>query len=155
VVRPGLVDFGPMLDLQDHERMVMFHVMQKEVAFRMCDRQTRKTGRLVKLVVINDFTAMKMSMPPRKVMQSYSDSSKLAERLYPQMLQTTVCCNAPMWFSMVLKVGKMFMSAKTFAKFKLCPRTGSIQVRCRLYVLFFVVVFLIFSVGLSLCNAVF
>merc|ERR1711991_1245388 len=53
--------------------------------------------------------------------------SKLAERLYPQMLQTTVCCNAPMWFSMVMKVGKMFMSAKTFAKFKLFPRSGKIE----------------------------
>lgn len=67
VVRPGLVDFGPMLDIHDHDRMVMFHVMQKEVAFRMCDRRSRETGRLVKLVVINDFTAMRMSMPPKKV----------------------------------------------------------------------------------------
>lgn len=67
IVRPGLVDFGPMLDIHDHDRMVMFHVMQKEVAFRMCDRRTRETGRLVKLVVINDFTAMRMSMPPKKV----------------------------------------------------------------------------------------
>jgi hypothetical protein len=77
IVRPGLVDFGPMLDMHDHDRMVMFHVMQKanlvvffffffsylsrqEVAFRMCDRRTRETGRLVKLVVVNDFTAMRM-----------------------------------------------------------------------------------------------
>ena len=26
----------------------------------MCDRRTRETGRLVKLVVVNDFTAMRM-----------------------------------------------------------------------------------------------
>lgn len=127
IVRPGLVDFGPMLDMHAHDRMVMFHVMQKEVAFRMCDEQSRKTGRLVKLVVINDFTAMKMSMPPKKVMQSFSESSKLAERLYPQLLQTTVCINAPTWFSMVMKVGKMFMSAKTLEKFKLCPKSGRID----------------------------
>lgn len=116
-----------MLDLHDHERMVMFHVMQKEVAWRMCDRRTRETGRLVKLVVINDFTAMRMSMPPRKVMQSYSESSKIAERLYPQMLQTTVCCNPPTWFSMVMRVGKLFLSQKTLDKFKICPGTGTIQ----------------------------
>ena len=29
IVRPGLVDFGPMLDMHDHDRMVMFHVSQK------------------------------------------------------------------------------------------------------------------------------
>ena len=127
IVRPGLVDFGPMLELHDHERMVMFHVMQKEVAWRMCDRRTRETGRLVKLVVINDFTALRMSMPPKKVMESYSASSKLAERLYPQMLQTTVCINVPTWFSMVIKVGKLFMSAKTLEKFKICPKSGRIE----------------------------
>jgi hypothetical protein len=59
-----------------------------------------------------------------QVMQSYSDSSKLAERLYPQMLQTTVCINVPTWFSLVMKVGKLFMSAKTLDKFKICPKTG-------------------------------
>lgn len=48
-------------------------------------------------------------MPPKKVMQSYSDSSKLAERLYPQLLQTTVCCNVPTWFSMVMKVRPFVM----------------------------------------------
>jgi hypothetical protein len=47
-------------------------------------------------------------MPPKKVMQSYSESSKLAERLYPQMLQTTVCLNVPTWFSMVMKVRQKF-----------------------------------------------
>ncbi len=36
------------------------HFALQEVAFRMCDRRTRETGRLVKLVVINDFTAMRM-----------------------------------------------------------------------------------------------
>jgi len=127
IVRPGLVDFGPMLEMHDHERMVMYHVSQKEVAFRMCDKQTRLTGRLVKLVVINDFTAMRMSMPPKKVMQSYSESSKLAERLYPQMLQTTVCCNPPTWFSMIMKVGKLFLSQKTLDKFKICPKSGTID----------------------------
>ncbi len=45
-------------------------------------------------------------MPPKKVMQSYSESSKLAERLYPQLLQTTVCLNVPSWFSMVVKVSR-------------------------------------------------
>ena len=127
IVRPGLVDFGPMLDMHDHARMVMFHVMGKEVAWRMCDKATRATGRLVKMVVINDFTAMRMSMPPKKVMQSYSESSKLAERLYPQMLQTTAVCNAPTWFSMVMKVGKLFLSQKTLDKFRICPKTGTIQ----------------------------
>jgi hypothetical protein len=56
-------------------------------------------------------------MPPKKVMQSYSESSKLAERLYPQMLQTTVCLNVPTWFSMVMKVSPILFSFFFFVLF--------------------------------------
>lgn len=77
------------------------------------------------MVVVNDFTAMKMSLPPKKIMESYSQSGKIAARLYPQLLQANVCCNPPTWFSMALKVGKMFSEgAKSFQK---CPRKGKMS----------------------------
>jgi hypothetical protein len=40
--------------------LFLVSIAMQEVAFRMCDRRTRETGRLVKLVVVNDFTAMRM-----------------------------------------------------------------------------------------------
>lgn len=127
LVRPGCVDFSPVGDLYSVEMFVQFHMIQKEAAWRKCDEMTRKTGRLVKLVVVNDFWNMSMSIPPKKIVQSFGESSKLAEKLYPQLLQTTVCCNAPTWFSWVMKISKLFLSKRTTDKFKLCPKKGKIE----------------------------
>lgn len=57
----------------------------------MCDQRTRETGRLVKLVVVNDFFNMKMSMPPKKIVQSFAESSKLAEKLYVPVVRADSC----------------------------------------------------------------
>lgn len=58
-----------------------------------------------KVVVINDFIAMRMfNVPPLKVMQAFGESSRLAEKLYPQMLDRTIFCNCPWWFKTVVKV---------------------------------------------------
>ncbi len=53
---------------------------------------------------------------------------------YPQLLQTTVCCNTPGWFSWLVKAAKVFMSKRTMDKFKVCPRTGKLEVRTQLRV---------------------
>lgn len=55
LVRQGLIDMEPLLDIWTHEEMVRFNMMMKEQAWVICDRVTRETRRLVKLLVINDF----------------------------------------------------------------------------------------------------
>lgn len=72
------------------------------------------------------------------------------------MLQTTVCCNTPSWFSMLFKMGKVFMSSKTLDKFKVCPRKGKIEVIRRRLVVFQRPHFLPFLAppGLPICQEV-
>ena len=125
VLRPGLIDFSPLMQMHDHERMVLFHVMSKEVTFRKVDRQSRETGRLIKVLVVNDFTAMPMSMPPKSVMKSYSEAGAISKRLYPQISMTTCALNPPTWFKMALKAGTFFSNdgAKSFLR---CPGKGTI-----------------------------
>lgn len=116
LVRNGIIDMVPMLDEFSHDEMVLFANMQKEEMWLLCDRATRATGRLVKATIINDFHGMPFRMPPRAWMKAFGESSKLAEKMYPQLMETMVVLNAPSWFSMLMKVVRIFMSKKMLDK---------------------------------------
>ncbi len=65
--KTGLVDMDPLLGIWTHEEMVRFNVLMKEQAWIICDRVTRETRKLAKLIVINDFWGMPMRKPPSAV----------------------------------------------------------------------------------------
>lgn len=120
LVRQGCIEFAPLLDIWTDEEMLRFNNLQKEQAWIICDRVTRQTGRLVKLTIINDFRGMKFQRPPQKWMKAFGDSSKIAEKVYPQLVETTVMLNTPTWFNMMMKVVKFFLSKRLMEKFRMC-----------------------------------
>jgi hypothetical protein len=120
LVRQGAVDFEPLLDIWTDEEMIRWTSMQKEVAWQQCDRVTRETGRLVKLIVVNDFKGTPFRKPPSRWMNAFSESSKVAEKIYPQLVETTVMVNTPSWFKWVFSFIKLFLSKRTLEKFKAC-----------------------------------
>ncbi len=75
ILRPGAVDFSPVADIYSKETFVQFHMIQKEASWRVCDEMTRRTGRLVKLVVVNDFHNMKCVCAYSCEWASVSDNS--------------------------------------------------------------------------------
>ncbi|KAJ1633684.1 hypothetical protein T492DRAFT_866316, partial [Pavlovales sp. CCMP2436] len=63
-------------------------IANREGAFEMCDELTRKSGRLVKLTLLQDSTGLTMGMVMRssKLAKNQGKLSKLSEFLYPQLI---------------------------------------------------------------------
>jgi len=120
LVRQPRVNMATLLDIWTHDEMVLMNNLQKEHAFLECDRVTRETGRLTKFTLVTDFRGMKFQRPDNRIMNSFSESSKLAEKIYPQLVETTVLTNAPSWSSWVIKLCRLFISKRTMEKFRLC-----------------------------------
>jgi hypothetical protein len=99
---------------------VRFNDLQKYQAWLVCDRVTRETRRLVKLIAINDFTGMPMRRPPSAWMNSFAESSKTAEKVFPQLVETNAMVNCPSWFNWIFAIVRLFLSKKTLDKMKRC-----------------------------------
>lgn len=121
LIRNGAVDFEPLLDVWTDEELIRYTHLQKEWAWRQCDAVTRETGRLTKLIVANDFTGMRFQRPPKKWMAAFSESSKLAEKMYPQLVETTAMVHCPSWMKWIFSFVKLFLSKRTLSKFRTCP----------------------------------
>jgi hypothetical protein len=99
---------------------VRFNDLQKYQAWLVCDRVTRETRRLVKLIAISDFTGMPMRRPPAQWMNAFSESSKTAEKVFPQLIETNAMVNTPSWFNWIFAIVRLFLSKRTLDKIKRC-----------------------------------
>jgi hypothetical protein len=125
-----MVDTSAFLDIWTHEELVKVNNMAKEVAFRQCDRVTRETGRLTKLIIVNDLRNKTSAKPDSKVMKAMSESSHLSEFLYPQLVEATIAVNAGPLTNLMFKAAKLFVSKRAMSKFKVCHAdtlTGDIK----------------------------
>ncbi|KAI8802260.1 CRAL-TRIO domain-containing protein [Cladochytrium replicatum] len=86
-----------------------------------CDAATRKSGKLVKLIVVNDFQHAKMLGADSRFFKGLGIASKRSEVYYPQLLGIQVMINPPSWMNMVFPIAKLFMSKRTLDKIKVCP----------------------------------
>ena len=129
VVRINHVDFSPMMEFWTEEQLMEFNLLQQEMAWRKCDEITRKTGKLVRLIMANDFRYIKMETQSKKSMQAMEKAMKISDTIYPYLNKRTVCCNVPWWFSWLVKMAQMFVSNEAMQKFKTC-RGGSDITTC-------------------------
>lgn len=72
LVRQGAVDALPLIDLWTDEEILRFNNLQKEEAWLIVDEVTRRTRRLVKLILINDFRGMSMSKVKKENLSPFS-----------------------------------------------------------------------------------
>ena len=106
---------------------------RKEEAFRKLDALTRERRQLIKMVNIIDFAHLRWSLfgggsnDPRffKVM---GNSSKVAQYVYPQLLQNSVMINLPRFFSVIYAFMKPFIPKRTAKKIAVCAgRPAALQ----------------------------
>lgn len=96
-----------------------------------CDIMTRKERRLFKVYTIMDMTnasAMNMAaMADRRFMKIIGQSSKDAEKLFPQLLGKSIILNMPFFFKTVMSVVKPLMSKRAVEKMVFCNGGSSGQ----------------------------
>mmetsp|Transcript_9208 Transcript_9208/g.26773 ORF Transcript_9208/g.26773 Transcript_9208/m.26773 type:complete len:321 (-) Transcript_9208:483-1445(-) len=95
-------------------------ISNREVAYRICDRLTRESGRLVKLVLIQDVSALTMSFVLRssKLVNNQGKLSKLSEFLYPQLIETIIITHPPSFLSVLHRMANAVMSPRVMEKFR-------------------------------------
>jgi len=96
-------------------------ISNREVAYRICDKLSRESGRLVKLVMIQDLTGLSMSfvMHNSKLVQNQGKLSKLAEFLFPQLIATVVVTHPPSFISTLYKMAGAVLSERLVRKVKM------------------------------------
>jgi hypothetical protein len=123
--RPGAFNGAPLFDLFEVEELETVLNCMKEKAFIQCDEVTRETGKLTKLVVINDLEGLRiLQQPPKKFILAFGHSTKLAENIYPQVLACNVMINYPRFVAILMRLAKIFLSQKLIEKFVWCKRAS-------------------------------
>ncbi len=124
VIRAGLTNISGLFANCRVEDIIEEMTLSKENAYHMCDTQTRKTGKLVKQIVIFDMANVGWIMPSTELVSSQNKASEIAKHLYPQLLDKVVIINAPWFMSQLWKVAKMVLSESLTGKVAMC--SGSI-----------------------------
>lgn len=119
VTRAGLCDLSSLLAHVTQAELVDWLMWLNEHAFRECDQITRKTGRLTKLVRVNDMMGASL-MQDRGFFSAVGKSSKTAAFVWPQLVEKNIILNPPSLMSVLLKVAATFLSANTMAKVAMC-----------------------------------
>eukprot|EP01091_Cochliopodium_minus_P003488 TRINITY_DN1339_c0_g1_i4.p1 TRINITY_DN1339_c0_g1~~TRINITY_DN1339_c0_g1_i4.p1 ORF type:complete len:289 (+),score=77.03 TRINITY_DN1339_c0_g1_i4:290-1156(+) len=120
IIRANLSNPKILMDTVPEEELVNFLVFQKEVCFRMCDELTRKNRVLTKIFTINDVNGVSMLSNDRRFFKCLGDSSKIADNLFPQLLERNVMMNPPTVFKLLMSFVSIFMSKKSLSKISLC-----------------------------------
>jgi len=126
VIRAGLTPVKPLMEVATVPQLTDWFMFKKEQTFLICDEATRRTGKLVKVVVLNDATGVpglwELTQLVRNngLMTALGDSSKLSESVYPQLVATSVIMNPPGFVRALFKLVRVFMSASLMEKVKLC-----------------------------------
>jgi len=92
----------------------------KEFSYLVCDKVTRETGRLTKLVVVFDMKGVSFQIPSKSIQNGINKSSEVALHLYPQLLERVVIINAPWFMKQLFKVARMVLSERLTSKASMC-----------------------------------
>jgi hypothetical protein len=85
-----------------------------------CDELTRKNRKITKMLAVNDMNGVSLLSNDKRFFKSLGDSSKIAENLYPQLLEKNIVVNPPTVFKVIMSVASVFMSKKSLSKMVTC-----------------------------------
>lgn len=107
-------------------------ISNRELAYRTCDRLTRESGRLHKLVMLQDATGLSLSFVLRahKLAGNQGKLSKLSEFLYPQLIDKIIITHPPPFLSLLHRMAAVSMSERTLRKFKVAADAHEIAEVC-------------------------
>ncbi len=120
VTRAALCDLSSLIANVKLDDLVAWLNFLNEQAYREVDRVTRQTGRLTKVIRVNDLANAPLLNQDRGFFSAIGKSSKVASFLYPQLVEANILVNAPSLISIVLKIAAQFVSASTMSKVVLC-----------------------------------
>ena len=98
IVRTGYCNLKGLMNACTVEEVTRLSTISKEVAFAECDKKTRETRKLVKMISIIDLEGFSMFGGDSRFHKALGESSKQAAIYYPQLLGKTVlisehlCC---------------------------------------------------------------
>jgi hypothetical protein len=104
------------------DQVLLFMTIYRFKALEYCDSMTRKEGRLVKAISVLDFQGFSLTRgnDPR-FSRIIGESSKLSEKLFPQLLGQSIFINVPKIVYWVINVIKPLMSKRAVEKMVFCP----------------------------------
>ena len=90
-VRTGYCNIKGMMNSLSLEQIADMGTFDKEIAFQMCDKKTRETRKLVKMITIIDLAQFSLfGGNDSRFHKALGESSKRAAVVYPQLLGKTV-----------------------------------------------------------------
>lgn len=125
-VRIGLCNTKALMDNVPYEQVLTAFTMARFKAVEYCDAQTRKEGRLVKAINVLDFQGASLSRGnDSRFSKLLGESSKLNEKLFPQLQGSTIMVNVPPFFMFGFNLLKPLMSKRALEKVVFCPGKNS------------------------------
>jgi len=108
------------------DELITWIMCQRESVFRICDAQSRARRRLVKSInLVADLTGITLAqLGDRVYHETLARGGKLAERIFPQLLQRSVLVRPPRFMQALFPVLKVFVPAKLLSRIAVCPATG-------------------------------
>ena len=100
--------------------------MTKEEDMVICDRETRRQGKLVKMVSVVDMYDYSLFSggSDRRFAKALGSSSTTSTDLYPQLLGMSIVCNTPTFITWLVRLMKLFLSERTLNKIKFLTYCG-------------------------------
>jgi hypothetical protein len=130
VVRTGHSCPRTLMERFSHDRVVFMLLVNNEVGFQLCDKRTRESGRLVKVITVIDGAGASFFDFDRRFGKCLGESSHMSEDVYPQLLGKTVMINFPVTVRFIIKTVSLLMSAKAREKQVICSGTNTAQKDC-------------------------
>eukprot|EP00009_Paramoeba_aestuarina_P013379 CAMPEP_0201540466 /NCGR_PEP_ID=MMETSP0161_2-20130828/70959_1 /ASSEMBLY_ACC=CAM_ASM_000251 /TAXON_ID=180227 /ORGANISM="Neoparamoeba aestuarina, Strain SoJaBio B1-5/56/2" /LENGTH=220 /DNA_ID=CAMNT_0047947937 /DNA_START=835 /DNA_END=1494 /DNA_ORIENTATION=- len=93
-IRAGLSDTNITMQCVTEEQLVKYVTYEKEVSFWICDRISRKEGKLTKMLAIQDLTNANFLWNDNRFFSALGASSKVSDMIHPQLVQRAVILNA-------------------------------------------------------------
>ncbi|KAA8499100.1 SEC14-like protein 5 [Porphyridium purpureum] len=118
-IRSGISRVSEAVEICGADHITMFQSFNNACLYRIIDRITRETGKLVKVTMLNDMRGMRLGAMDRAFFKASGAASHLSELFFPQLLERTVAINTPAFMSMVFKVAKTFVSKGLIEKFQM------------------------------------
>ena len=100
--------------------------MTKEEDMLICDKETRKQRKLVKMVSVVDMYDYSLFSggSDRRFAKALGSSSATSTDLYPQLLGMSIVCNTPTFITWLVRLMRLFLSERTFKKVKFLTYCG-------------------------------
>ncbi|KAJ3401483.1 hypothetical protein CcCBS67573_g07329 [Chytriomyces confervae] len=127
IIRTALSNPKALMDNVPFDDVLNFMILNRLKTLADCEAASRRENRLIKTITLLDMQGMSMArIPDSRFIKVLGDSSKLSEKMFPQLLGKTIYVNAPSWMVWAFKTVLLpVLSKKTIEKTVFCPGNSS------------------------------